>query len=618
MTFRNIFLFFTLLSCLAESQTGPAGIGTSATNVLWLKADAGTSSSVNATAISSWNDQSGNGLNVTQATGNQQPLYSSNIINGFPAIQFDNVSTTNDKMLGPDSPLLDNTAGYTFFMVTRPQNVDGNARAVVSKRTGVAIDQSFMQFYFTGNKFFTDIQTNNDRYNTVGAFSSNNNYLITQLYDGSLAAGSRSKTYIADALDITSAETSASVPDNASPLVIASTDAADSRPFGGYIAEILIYRTALNDASRIIVDNSLSAKYNIAMAANDKYAGDNAGNGDYDRQVSGVGQESSGSSTSFSASVSGGLTMVATAGLDNGDYILAGHALAVNLPILTDVGGMSGTNNARWQRIWYVDVTNVSTNISTNIEFDMSDGGMGAFTLGTNTDYVLLYRAGQAGNWTELTAASSIVGDRILFNGITLTNDGYYTLGTKNFNQSPLPIELLKFTATLAENEVRLNWATATETNSDYFLIEKTMDGIHFEEVCTKKSSGNSAVLRTYSATDKNPYSGLSYYRLTEISMSKVSHPYNLVTVNYSGSPNFIVYPNPADGKLTVQTSCKASTILQLSITDVSGKECVSRQILISLDHESFDVDTYQLKSGTYWVSLRYGDTLLTKTISIK
>ena len=158
-------LIFFLFTCgylsSASAQTGPGGVGNSANNVLWLKADAGTSSSTNSTAISFWNDQSGNGLNVTQTVSAQQPSFATNILNGFPAIQFDNVNAANlnDKMLGPDSPLLDNTSGYSFFMVTRPQTVDNNARVIVSKRTTVAVDQSFMQFFFTGGTFYTDIQT---------------------------------------------------------------------------------------------------------------------------------------------------------------------------------------------------------------------------------------------------------------------------------------------------------------------------------------------------------------------------------------------------------------------------------------------------------------------------
>ncbi len=61
-----------------------------------------------------------------------------------------------------------------------------------------------------------------------------------------------------------------------------------------------------------------------------------------------------GSNPFFSASISGGLTIANTAGLNIGDYIIAGHASPVNAQILYDVGGMTGINNARWLRIWYL------------------------------------------------------------------------------------------------------------------------------------------------------------------------------------------------------------------------------------------------------------------------
>lgn len=375
-----------LLQFCVWGQTGPAGVNNSTTCVLWLKANAGTSSSVNASPISSWNDQSGNSINLTQTIAAQQPSFASNVINGFPAIQFDNVATTNDKMSAPDNSLLDNTSGYTFFTITRPQVLDGNARSIVSKRTTVGVDQSFMHFFFSSNTHYSDIQTTNDRYSTSITFSANNNYLVTQQYDGTLPAASRCRTYVSSSLNVTSTESSAIVPDNASPLIVGSTDAGDGRPFGGYIAEIIIYRTALPAASRILVENYLSAKYNIVLLANDKYTGDDPSNGNYDFDVAGVGRESGLSSPTFSPSVGGGLGITCNSGLDNNDYLLAGHALVTNSVITTDVGGMTGTNNSRWQRIWYFDVTNTATSLNTQISFDFSEAGLLAPTLGLLQD----------------------------------------------------------------------------------------------------------------------------------------------------------------------------------------------------------------------------------------
>jgi len=614
-------LSLCIFSLSVAAQTGPAGVGATASNCFWVKADAGTSSTVNATAISSWNDQSGNGNNLTQSTTNQQPLYSSNIINGFPAIQFDNVSTTNDKMVGPDSPTLDNTSGYTFFMVSRPQNVDGAARVIVSKRTTVAVDQSFMQFYYTSNNFYTDIQTNNDRYASTSTFAANNNYLIDQLYDGTLAAASRCKTYIAGTLDKTSTETNASVPDNASPIVVGSTDATDPRPFGGYIAEIIIYRKACIDPERIIVDNYLSSKYNISLTANDKYAGDTGGNGNYDFFVAGVGKDATGSSPSFSASTCAGMGISTTGtGFDNGDYILAGNASATNNQQFTDVGGMTGTYNSRWTRIWYIDITNTSANIEVNIEFDMSDGGLGSVTLGPAANYVLLYRAGQTGNWTELATSSSVVGDRVQFTGYTLVNDGYYTIGSKNYNLSPLPIELLNFNAVKNNNKVDINWQTISETQNDYFTVERSKDGINFETVSIVKGSSDSKNIIDYSETDFTPYNGISYYRLKQTDINGKFTYSKMVAVNYHFAEfGLEVFPNPSFGDFKINLSGIENQEVLVVVKDVTGKEYYSKVVVAQKDEEIIAVDMAgTLAPGTYLVMASSLNKLYSKKIIIK
>lgn len=622
---KKLILFLFTYSCLcsADAQTGPGGVGSSANNVLWLKADAGTSSTTNSAAISFWNDQSGNGLNVTQTVSAQQPSIVTNFMNGYPSVLFDNVSTANqnDKMVGPDSPLLDNTSGYTFFTVTRPQNLDGSARTIVSKRTGVSVDQSFMLFYYTSNKLNIDIQTTDNRFASNTTYASGTNYITCLSYDGTIAtSGLRCTLYNEETFDKNSTESSTLVPNNSSPLLIGTTDASDPRPYGGYTSEIIIYREALSTARRIIINNYLSAKYNISLSANDKYSGDNAVNGDYDREVAGIGQESSGSNTSFSASVSGGLTMAATAGLDNGDYILAGHALSTNSTIITDVGGMTGTNNARWQRIWYVDITNASTNITANLEFDMSDGGMGTFTIGATSNYVLLYRSGQSGNWTEVTTASSVSGDRILFDAITLTNDGYYTLGTKNFNLSPLPIELISFSANVNGSRVDLNWATASEKNNAFFSLERSKDGLRFEVLRTIKGVKNSSSMLDYRETDYNPYTGISYYRLKQTDYDGTGAYSDVVAVDLSSEvAEMSIYPNPNTGIFKIDLTTGAKKEILVALFDLSGKECFSKVIATPDENGLYTVDTEnKLPRGTYLLVASSNNARHTQKIIVK
>ncbi len=615
-----IFFMAVLLPLQLFQQTGPAGVGTSATNVFWLKADAGTSSTINGTAISAWNDASGNSMNVTQTVAVQQPSYATNVINGFPAIQFDNNGTAgqNDKMLGPDSPILDNTAGYTFFTVSRPQNF-GDARVLVSKRTTVSVDQSFMLFYYTSNKFHVDIQTTNDRYPTNMVYTVNNNYLIDVVYDGTLATANRSKTYNEQSLDVTASETSSFVPDNASPIIIGTTDASDPRPYGGYISEIIIYRQALTAAPKIIVDNYLSAKYNIALSANDKYAGDNPGNGNYDREVAGVGNESTGSNPSFSASISGGLTISTNSGLDNGDYILAGHASLANYQTTVDIGGISGPNPARWLRIWYADVTNTLTTINTGVEFDMSDGGVGTVALGPTNNYVLLFRSAQTGNWTEVATANTIIGDRIIFTNYLFSDDGYYTIGTKNYNVSPLPINLVSFDAKKNADRVDLSWTTFGEKDNDHFIVQKTKDGLNFEDVLTLPGAGNSAALLKYAEADYSPYPGTSYYRLVHVNSLRQPEYSSLVAVNFDleEKTNINAYVNN-EGLPGIEF-LEFSGDAFVDITDLSGKK-IHEQLITNVVSGSFYTLNIKDKiaQGVYVVTAKLANKTFSQKIIIK
>lgn len=594
------------INCILFSQTGPAGVGSSTNNVLWLKANAGTSTTTNGAAISSWNDQSGNGINVSQGTAAQRPTYVTSLMNGMPAIEFDNNNTAgqNDYLTAPDNVLLDNTSGYTAFNVVRMKGLSGGGQSIISKRTSIDTDEAFMFFFFSSNYLYLDIDGLGNRFSsTPTALSTATNYILDFSFDGTLGSN-QSKIFNNQTVLKAANETSATVPNKVSPLVIGATHASDNRALNGYISEIILYRTILNDAQKIIVDNYLSAKYDIALSTNNKYLGDDAANGDYDFDVAGVGKESSGSNSEFAASVSRGLKIETNSGLDNGDYILAGHASATNAQITSDVGGMTGTNNARWQRIWFLDITNTSTVINTNIEFDMSDGGV-PVVLGTTSNYVLLYRAGQTGNWTELAVANATPGDRVKFNGIDLTNDGYYTIGTKNYTISPLPIELLSFNAIAKDKKVELTWTTATEINNDFFTIEKTKDGINFELVSTVDGAGNSTTVIDYFDVDNSPYDGISYYRLKQTDFNGNYSYSQLVPVNYHfGDDGISIFPNPSNTEDAINidfSGLKDQNVLVV-VRDIQGKEFYSKVNVISEDKQLIAVDLENRLSAGYYI----------------
>jgi hypothetical protein len=74
-----------------SAQTGPGGVGSSASNVMWFKAE-DLSSLSDGDNITSWIDASGNGNDLTQPNTSFTPVYKTSILNGFPAVRFEKLN----------------------------------------------------------------------------------------------------------------------------------------------------------------------------------------------------------------------------------------------------------------------------------------------------------------------------------------------------------------------------------------------------------------------------------------------------------------------------------------------------------------------------------------------
>lgn len=117
---------------------------------------------------------------------------------------------------------------------------------------------------------------------------------------------------------------------------------------------------------------------------------------------------------------------------------------------------------------------------------------------------------------------------------------------------STLPIELLDFTAEKQGNGVDIKWVTASETNNDYFIVQRSSDGITFENVTIIDGAGNSTSMLYYGIRDEHPYNGTSYYRLKQVDFNGTFEysPARAVTFDET---TVLVYPNPtANGNITI------------------------------------------------------------------
>ncbi|MEM6879379.1 MAG: T9SS type A sorting domain-containing protein, partial [Bacteroidota bacterium] len=116
-----------------------------------------------------------------------------------------------------------------------------------------------------------------------------------------------------------------------------------------------------------------------------------------------------------------------------------------------------------------------------------------------------------------------------------------------------LPVTLSAFRARVENEEVVISWATSEEVDNDYFIIERSEDGRNFGELATvpglnSRSGGN------YLHIDKEPLSGVSYYRLRQVDIDGTTNYFGPRSVQMDKGDDLQpdVFPNPASNWLTI------------------------------------------------------------------
>ena len=123
------------------------------------------------------------------------------------------------------------------------------------------------------------------------------------------------------------------------------------------------------------------------------------------------------------------------------------------------------------------------------------------------------------------------------------------TLNSNNCDD-PLPVSLLFFRGKALENQVvQLDWATASELNNQYFLIERSKDLQIYETVGKVFPNEEKSVQvdKKYTYTDETPYRGTSYYRLKQVDLDGTVTSYKAISVTLR-SDGYGIYPNPVTG----------------------------------------------------------------------
>ncbi len=113
-----------------------------------------------------------------------------------------------------------------------------------------------------------------------------------------------------------------------------------------------------------------------------------------------------------------------------------------------------------------------------------------------------------------------------------------------------VPVQLIYFRGKAEADRVRLNWATATEINSDHFSIERSSDLKEFTTLGKVASEGDSRKRIEYGFLDEAPLPGVNYYRLKQVDKDETFEYSKIIAISpQTDASRFVIYPNPSDGR---------------------------------------------------------------------
>lgn len=257
---------------------------------------------------------------------------------------------------------------------------------------------------------------------------------------------------------------------------------------------------------------------------------------------------------------------------------------------------------------WVVSTANGFTSSGSNLSLRLGGTGFDVFVL---TDLNITLATSVVGTFGAATNVN--VPLEVNRNGLSTANlSNTFFIGTKNINSSPLPIDLINFEAMCDSKKVNLNWTTASETNNDYFTIERSGGAINWQIIGKVGGAGNSNQILNYSLIDAEPLQDVSYYRLKQTDFDGLFKYSSIVAVTCENN-NFStinIYPNPNIGRFTID-GVKQNAVL--IIFNTLGEKMTEQNI----SSEKTEIYLSNLSSGIYFVQINSEKESVTQKISI-
>ena len=182
----------------------------------------------------------------------------------------------------------------------------------------------------------------------------------------------------------------------------------------------------------------------------------------------------------------------------------------------------------------------------------------------------------------------------------------------------PLPVSLLYFKVYCVGKYVALKWETASEINCDYYLVERSSDGISWEGVAYIQGAGNSNEISTYSWADNYDSNGAAlYYRLTQFDYNGDKEILGIQSIicNAATDESWVTINTDIFNNILINFTATEGEPYEIKVFNLLGELIYFQSGTVENSIEQFVIPTYGLASSIYVVDVH--SSLVNKTQKI-
>ncbi|MES2589769.1 MAG: T9SS type A sorting domain-containing protein [Bacteroidota bacterium] len=186
-----------------------------------------------------------------------------------------------------------------------------------------------------------------------------------------------------------------------------------------------------------------------------------------------------------------------------------------------------------------------------------------------------------------------------------------------------LPNVMVSFNASSDENVLSFSWSISEETNINSYLIEKSSDGLNWEQINETSARNENLIDASYSAdTRLETIEALTYYKLFAVNLNGQKSQIGFTSLNNLEdlkTKELLIAPNPANGNsiINILSSEKLNKNVSLTVLNQLGQTIKTLELDNEFNDKLFSLENLELNSGTYTVFLNDGTTALKSKLII-